>query len=38
MLKDILPTLEELKKKIISGEISVPDDDSKVAEWAKGLK
>ncbi len=25
----------ELKKKIIAGEIKVPDDDAKVAEWAK---
>ena len=27
--------LEEIKAKIISGEITVPDDDSKVADWAK---
>jgi hypothetical protein len=27
--------LEDLKKKIIAGQIQVPDDDAKVADWAK---
>ena len=34
VLKDIKRELEDIKKKIISGEITVPDDDSKVAAWA----
>jgi len=34
-LDPILAKLDELKKKIIAGEITVPDDDAKVAEWAK---
>jgi basic membrane protein A len=34
-LEPITANLEELKKKIIAGEITVPDDDAKVAEWAK---
>ena len=38
VLTAILPTLDGLKKKIIDGKITVPDDDSKVADWAKGLK
>jgi basic membrane protein A len=35
VMQPLVPKLEELKKKIIAGEIKVPDDDSKVAEWAK---
>ncbi len=34
-LEPITAKLEELKKKIIAGEITVPDDDAKVAAWAK---
>jgi basic membrane protein A len=34
-LQPIKAKLEDLKKKIIAGQIKVPDDDAKVAEWAK---
>jgi basic membrane protein A len=34
-LDPIVAQLEDLKKKIIAGQIKVPDDDAKVAEWAK---
>ncbi len=34
-LQPIVAKLEDLKKKIIAGQIQVPDDDAKVAEWAK---
>jgi len=37
-LADIQPKIEELKKKIISGEIKVPDESSDMAAWAKTLK
>jgi basic membrane protein A len=33
-LDDLVNELEKIKKKIISGEIAVPDDDSKVDAWA----
>jgi basic membrane protein A len=34
-LQPIVSQLDDLKKKIVDGQIKVPDDDSKVAEWAK---
>jgi len=37
MLKDIRDRLEELKKKIISGEIKVPADKKELAEFEKNL-
>lgn len=38
VMQPLVPRLEDLKKQIIAGRITVPDDDSKVAEWAKTLK
>ncbi len=35
MMDPLVPKLEDLKKKIIAGQIQVPDDDAKVADWAK---
>jgi basic membrane protein A len=34
-LKPIIDEVENIKQKIISGEITVPDDDSKVEAWAR---
>jgi basic membrane protein A len=34
-LKPIMAKIDELKQKIISGEIVVPDDDAKVEAWAR---
>ena len=34
-MQPIVSKLENLKKQIIAGQIQVPDDDAKVAEWAK---
>jgi basic membrane protein A len=34
-LADVKARIEEIKAKIISGAIKVPDDDAKVAEWTK---
>ncbi len=36
-LAGIMDQLNEIQKKITSGEIVVPDDDAKVAEWAAGV-
>jgi len=33
-LAPVMDKVEEIKAKIIAGEITVPDDDSKVADWA----
>ncbi len=35
VLDPVRADVDQLKQKIIDGEITVPDDDSKVAEWAK---
>ena len=35
VMDPLVSKLEDLKKKIISGQIQVPDDDAKVADWAK---
>jgi len=37
MIDDIKPKLEELKQKVIDGEISVPDDEEKLAEFLESL-
>ncbi len=34
-LADVKAKIEEIKAKIINGAITVPDDDAKVADWAK---
>jgi hypothetical protein len=34
-LQPIVAKLDDLKKKIVAGQITVPDDDAKVADWAK---
>jgi basic membrane protein A len=34
-LQPIIAQVDDIKAKIISGEISVPDDDAKVEEWAR---
>jgi basic membrane protein A len=34
-LEPVIPKVDDLKKKIIAGEIKVPDDDAKLADWAK---
>lgn len=35
VMADIIPQLEQIKDKIVSGEITVPDHDSQVREWAE---
>jgi basic membrane protein A len=35
VMRPITGKLDDLKKKIIAGQIKVPDDDAKVADWAK---
>jgi basic membrane protein A len=35
VLDPVLADVDQIKQKIIDGEIKVPDDDAKVAEWAK---
>lgn len=37
-LQPIQAKLDDLKKQIVAGKITVPDDDAKVADWAKSLK
>lgn len=37
-LADVKVQIEDLKKKIVSGEIKVPDESSDMAAWAKTLK
>jgi len=37
-LADVQAKVEEIKAKIIGGEIKVPDDDAKLAEYVKALK
>ena len=36
-LSGVMTRVEEAKKKIMSGEIVVPDDDSKVEAWARDM-
>jgi basic membrane protein A len=38
VMQPLVARLNNLKKDIIAGKITVPDDDAKVAEWAKALK
>jgi basic membrane protein A len=37
-LQPVVARLNSLKKDIVAGKITVPDDDAKVADWAKALK